>query len=167
MDLYSKSVEKALKLIAKKRYTSAEIKEKIRNFVGKKERLDESLSLSEQDVNDLLEKVLARLVELGYVNDQQYAKDFVADRMRFKPRGKFMIRRELKKKGLERDEIDGALSGVEEGSMAMDLLKKKSSKWKCESVWKEREKAFRFLASKGFSPDTIYKVVDSHYNRHS
>lgn len=164
MDLYQKCIEKALKLITKKRYTSSEIEKKIRNFVGKLERLNKGLSFTVEEVNCVVVKVINRLQELGYVDDEKFAQDYVKDRVRFKPRGKFLIRQELAKKGLNKEQVHELVESVDELPMTLALIEKKSRRWTKEPIHKQKEKAFRFLASKGFGPDAIYKAIKSHYN---
>lgn len=167
MDIYQKCIEKALKLISKKRYTSAEIDQKLRKFVGKLERLNEGLSFTSTEVDETVKKVIDRLFELKYLDDDRYAEDYVNDRVQFKPRGKFMLRQELKMKGIDKDQIEKVVEDVDESKMTNALLEKKMTRWETQPLNKQREKAFRFLASKGFSPDAIYKAIESHYNRNS
>ena len=167
MDIYRKLIEKALKLVVSKRYTGAELNKKLRHFVGKLERLNEGLSFTSEEVDEAITNVMVRLRELKYVDDQKFANDYVSDRTKFKPRGKFMISRELRKKGLSKHQIASAVLGVDEIGMARDLIEKKASRWKDDSPRKQREKAYRFLVSKGFGVDAIYKAIESHYNRNS
>lgn len=167
MEIYDKLIEKAITLVAKKRYTSMEIDKKLRQFVGKLERFNEGLSFTLEDVDAAIEKVMARLKELRYLDDQKFAEDYVTDRVKFKPRGKFMIARELSKKGLDKEDINLATESVDELPMAKSLIEKRSGRWQSETHSKQREKAFRFLSSKGFTVDTIYKAIESHYNHDS
>jgi SOS response regulatory protein OraA/RecX len=49
----------------------------------------------------LVETVVARLIELGYLDDERYAAAWVASRDRARPRGSAALRRELGRKGIE------------------------------------------------------------------
>ena len=71
---YEILIEYALKLISRKRYTQKEIEKKLK---GK-----------EFAKGDDIDKVIARLKEYKYINDDEYAKDFIDNRARFSPRGK-------------------------------------------------------------------------------
>ena len=112
-----------------------------------------------------VEQVIARLHELKYLNDAAFAKDYIHDRMSFKPRGKFLLKRELKQKGLDEESISSALASTEidEVKMAISVLEKNSKKLASLSGHERKSKAFRLLASRGFNPDAIYKAFNSCY----
>lgn len=117
----------------------------------------------------LVEQAIERLIELNYLNDLEYAKHYISDRARFRPRGKMMIQRELMARGIAKEElqiafVDGEEAYDESGS-AEELIRRKERAWGGLDVKKKREKAYRFLQSKGFGRDTIYKVLRSCYNQ--
>lgn len=154
---YEKLSGKAINLVAKKRYTEGEIHKKLSGYLKK---LPE---VGEEDV----EKVIARLRELRYLDDELFVQDYISDRTRFKPRGIYLIKRELKQKGLSEELIERAMSEcpVDEGDAAHRALEKKMRSWQKDSLEKQRQKAYQFLASKGFKLDTIYKTLESCYDR--
>ena len=51
----------------------------------------------------LIEEVLGRLVALGYLDDEAFARAWVESRDRAHPRGEAVLRRELALKGIDRD----------------------------------------------------------------
>ncbi len=57
----------------------------------------------------LVEEVLGRLAELGYLDDGAFARAWVESRDRAHPRGEAALRRELTLKGLDRDVVDAVL----------------------------------------------------------
>ncbi|MFA5947449.1 MAG: regulatory protein RecX [Candidatus Gracilibacteria bacterium] len=118
------------------------------------------------DENVAIEKIISRLIELKYLDDELFAKDFIADRIKFHPRGKFLIQHELLKKGIPKDIIQEAFGEnfCEEDS-AISVLKSRYVKWQKFSPQDQKRKAFMYLASKGFSPDSIYKAVECCYNQ--
>lgn len=154
---YEKLMNYAFRLLAKKRYTSSEINKKLTQF------------LKRHDLEDvaLVDSALKRLVELKYLDDEQFAIDYISDRLRFKPRGKFLLKRELKLKGINEDLIDETISHgeIDELELAMAAFEKKQRQWESLEPRKLKEKAFRFLSSRGFKPDTIYKVLNTWYGR--
>jgi regulatory protein len=145
---YEILIEYALKLISRKRYTQKEMEKKLK---GK-----------EFAKGDDIEKVIARLKEYKYINDDEYAKDFIDNRVRFSPRGKRLMALELRKKGVSKEKVKKAISDSEinEIDLARQILKRKQSSLKKFSGQKRKEKIFMILASKGFEFDTIYKVAD-------
>jgi regulatory protein len=154
---YEKSINYALRLLSKKRYTTFEMGQKIERFLKKREQED----------SKIIEDVIARLKELKYLDDQQYAIDFCNDRIKFKPSGKFLLRYELKKRGISKEFAEKALDSIEtdEYEVGMDALERKSKQWNSKTQKQLKEKAYRFLGSRGFSPDTIYKIINNCYDR--
>lgn len=179
---YEKLIQYALRIISKKRYTSFEMEKKLKLFAAKQEKiaqrndeedLEEGIAHLSKISNEKLlfdsdiEKVLERLKELKYLNDSGYAEDYIADKIRFRPRGKFLLARELKLKGLDSDLIKNALEkqNIDESGIAAQALERKMRQWQNLPLQKQRERAYRFLASKGFEPDAIYKAVNCCYSK--
>ncbi|MFA7685932.1 MAG: regulatory protein RecX [Candidatus Gracilibacteria bacterium] len=154
---YEKLLQYAIWLISKKRYTCLEIQKKLQQFFKKRELKDNSAS----------SRVIDRLKELNYLNDQKYAKDYVSDRVKFHPRGKFLLKRELKMKGISPEISMEVLADteVDEFEMAIELLKKRKFNIEDELSQKEKARVYRFLASKGFNKEIIYKSFQYQYNR--
>ncbi|MBL4695090.1 transcription termination/antitermination protein NusA, partial [Candidatus Gracilibacteria bacterium] len=102
----------------------------------------------------------------NYLNDFDYATHHVSDRVRFRPRGEYMLRSELKLKGLDEKLVDKVLAEaqIDEAALAYDLLMKKSKRWKNDEPRKRKDKAYRFLASRGFALDAIYKAIKRCYD---
>ena len=59
--------------------------------------------------DELVEQVLARLVEVGYLDDEAFARAWVESRDRARPRGEAALRRELSLKGIDRAVVDVVL----------------------------------------------------------
>lgn len=153
---YEKLLNYAFYILAKKRYTSSELSKKCKQYMKRRDMHDEAI----------LEKVLNRLFELKYLDDDQYAKDYIAGRVKLKPKGEYALIRELKLKGIPGELSKKILeeSPIDEFEMATQALRKKEKIWDKFPVIKKKEKAYRFLSARGFSPDTIYKIVDKRYN---
>jgi hypothetical protein len=84
--------------------------------------------------------------------------------------GKFLLQRELKLKGIDGGVIASTLDATEidELAMAMELIQKRRFNLTDNSdrsaLEKEKARAFRFLSSKGFNKEIIYKAVLGQYN---
>ena len=145
---YEVLIEYSLKLISRKRYTQKEMEKKLK---GK-----------EFAKGDDIQKVIARLKEYKYINDNDYANAFIQTRVRFAPRGKRLMALELRQKGIDKETVKQQIDECEinELDLAREVLKRKQSALKKYFGQKKREKIFMILASKGFSFDTIYKVAD-------
>jgi regulatory protein len=153
---YDKLLQYGLRLFTKKRYTTSEMHKKLTAYAKKREKIDD----------DFVVDVMDRLEELGYLNDKQFVKDYVSHCSRVRPRGRMLIARELKMKGLPKNMIDGELDNVEldERGMAFDILERRIKRWSKYTWYQQKSKAYQFLYSKGFGRDAIYKAIERCYN---
>lgn len=145
---YDALLQYALRLIARKRYTKAELAKKLdlKKIGSKKDK----------------EKVLNRLEELKYIDDKSFAKDYISTRSTINPRGKQMLKMELRMKGVDKDIVQDVIdkAKINEEDLAMRVLKKKEKRYQGLDKYKKKEKIMRLLVSRGFKADTIYKVLD-------
>jgi len=68
----------------------------------------------------LVDVTIERLLTLGYLDDDAYARAWVAGRDRSRPRGAGALRRELLRKGLGRELVDATLEAREAGMVAAE-----------------------------------------------
>lgn len=118
---------------------------------------------SEKELRDFLlkkphhediDKVVERMRELGYVDDRRFAEWWVGQRISFRPKGKRVLQLELKRKGVEAD------VKFDEEAAAKKAISKKIDLWSRLPVIEQKKKAYAFLAVRGFSFDTIRRVID-------
>jgi regulatory protein len=126
---------------------------------------------SEKEINDWLNRkkvhlslhkeLFRRLKHLELVDDTAFAKWWIDQRTAFRPKGKRALMVELRQKGIRRDIIESALSDspIDEEKIARDLIKKRAYKWTNLPSREAKIKKSRFLAGKGFSWETIEKVL--------
>lgn len=166
MKTYEALMKKSLDLIAKHRYTVLRLKEKLITFYDKQVEKGKLPMLSIQEKEKEIKKVLQRLKELKYLDDTQFAKDYIENRVEFRPRGKYLLKRELRKKGLHPDLADRVTeeTDIDETEIAFKALSKKMKHLSKDPYHKQKEKALRFLASRGFNIESIYKAIERWYN---
>src|SRR5438067_1557035 len=80
-------------------------------------------SRSEKEIRDYLvkktvstvviERIIARLYEYKYLNDEEFARMWINNRTSYKPRSTFFIKMELKKKGIPSEIIEKILHNLE------------------------------------------------------
>jgi len=118
----------------------------------------------------LVDQVVAQLIDVGYLNDEAFARTWVESRDRARPRGTAVLRRELVLKGVERELVAEILAGREETSdtreesadmaAALRLLERRRSSLEREpDLRKRRQKAYALLARHGFDPDVCGRVA--------
>lgn len=100
------------------------------------------------------------LRDYNLIDDSQYAKSFMKDKVRLNKYGPNRIRLELYKKGIPKEMIEDALDEYpDEYHVAYDLAIKKMKTYKRDDQKVLYGKLGRFLEQKGFSYDCIRKVL--------
>ncbi|MFH1284653.1 MAG: regulatory protein RecX [Candidatus Peregrinibacteria bacterium] len=155
---YDKLLQYAFYIISRKRYTAHEMRKKLKAYCSK--------HFGGDCGEELVNEVAGRMEELKYLDDEQFARDFVSERLRLRPRGKTIIRQELKFKGVERDLIESVFDEIytDESEAAAAALEKRAGKLSKYPVPARKHKAYQFLLSKGFKRDAIYRAIESCYN---
>jgi regulatory protein len=115
----------------------------------------------------LIKKVIERMRELGYVDDKVFAAWWVDQRMAFKQKGRRYIALELARKGISREVIEEVFSTTKDGLAAFNELEvakiaieRKIVTWARLPIIEQKKKMYTFLAQRGFSSDTICKIID-------
>lgn len=103
---------------------------------------------------------IARLQKHNYLDDTDFARAWVADRQRFKPRSRRALRYELKQKGVNEAEIEAALVNVDEDDMARQAIHPKIRQWQHLPEPDFRKKAMGFLSRRGFGYQIAREAVD-------
>jgi SOS response regulatory protein OraA/RecX len=102
---------------------------------------------------------------MGYIDDQKFADWLVESRSRSRPRGNRLLAAELKAKGIDPATInDSLLTSSDQVDSAVLALSKKERLWSNLPAREFRFKASRYLASRGFSWDTIEQALKKRYN---
>lgn len=107
-----------------------------------------------------IEEVIERLQTLGYVDDVAFARFWVSNRDEFKPRGRVALRYELRQKGIADDAIEEVLSTIDLDDSAYRAAQKKLSSLRGLDTKAARDKLGAFLARRGFSYDTVQRVIE-------
>jgi regulatory protein len=109
--------------------------------------------------------VLDRLQEVGLVNDEAYARAFVASRQRTRPRGTRGLSSELYAKGVPRDIIDRVLEETEESEDPVEAARRavapKLRALSGKPPAEIRRKAEQFLLRRGFSYSAAREALRS------
>lgn len=125
---------------------------------------------TEKEVKDYLFKkgfeaqvvfgVVDKLKSLGYINDATYAKNFVKVKSR-KCGGK-KIAFELSRKGVKDNLINENIEKIQNSKQTAEKLLEKYLKNKERDI-KTKQKAYRFLFSRGFDGDDVFAVLNKFF----
>jgi regulatory protein len=120
---------------------------------------------------ELVDGAIARLAELGMLDDEAFGRAWVESRDRARPRGEIALRRELSLKGLDRTIVDELLeerrghatSGADDGADAVGpdlaaarrlLARNARPLDRVRDPRQRRQRAYALLARNGFDPET-------------
>jgi regulatory protein len=144
--------EYAVGALARRMRTVAELKRLLRA------RVEEAESEYGQT---LIELVIRRLKDRGYLNDSQYAAYFSALRRDNQKLGRMRVVTDLKVKGVHGEVIekavDAAFEGVSEEQQAREYLRRKRVVKPKDQ--KATARIFRQLARAGFGSKTIFTIL--------
>ncbi|HSX08838.1 MAG TPA: regulatory protein RecX [Candidatus Saccharimonadales bacterium] len=131
-------------------------KKEIRDYLTKKKAAEE-----------IIDKIVAHLTEKKFLNDETFARFWVLNRARVKPKGNMLLQIELRQKGISDDVIKKVLEQVQaeipdELEQAKGLITRRMEKVR-ELPRKEiYQKVGGFLARRGFSWEITKKAIDSY-----
>jgi regulatory protein len=134
------------------------------NYLNYKPRTEKEIKkkLKEQKINDKnIDKIISTLKDLKYLDDSQYAKLYIEEKLTNNPKGKRLIAIKLAEKGINKEVINNVIESQydeeKEIKKAKEVLTKYLKKVRAKSELDKRQKCYRHLLSKGFD----YEVVKS------
>jgi len=113
---------------------------------------------------EVIEKVLEWLTERKYLNDEEFVKQFVSEKIKKKKVGIAKLSAELIKKGIKRESINENILTIDHDlyfENAVELAKKKLTHIRAKETDERKiaAKLFGFMATKGYESDLIRKVI--------
>lgn len=117
---------------------------------------------------DLVEGAIARLTELGMLDDEAFAKAWVESRDRARPRGARALRAELRTKGVDKAVVDETMEereierpDADEDAGRRLLERHASALARVPDPRARRQRAYALLARNGFDPETAAALTRS------
>ncbi len=146
---YERTMRRAFNLLSAKPRSLAELRERLLE----KEWADA----------EVVDRAIARLQELGYLNDQQYAEQFANSRLTVKPIGRSRLRRDLQRKKISSADTDQALAEVYTEEREDELIEKAIAKRLRlrgkPTTREESKKLFDYLLRLGFGYELVIRKV--------
>lgn len=114
-----------------------------------------------------VDKIINHLIELKFLDDQEFIRYLVESRTKTKIKGVFAIKQELSKYGVEKELIDEYFSKTEinEEELAEKILTSRWPRLKTLPKQKRFEKAISFLLRRGFNYETSKKTIADLINK--
>jgi len=149
MDSFQKFYNRALRFLAFRPRSEYEIT----LFLKKKKAEDK-----------VIEKIVERLREHNFINDEEFVVWWIDQRTRVRPKGLVVISQELRQKGIDQKTIAHFLSRKETKELGREGAKKLATKHyaKYASLPKKEmyQKVSQILLRRGFTWDTIKQTID-------
>ena len=146
---YEKTLARAFNLLSAKPRSIAELRDRL---LEKKWAEEEAVT-----------RVIARLQELGYLNDEQFAEQYANSRLAAKPLGRSRLRHDLQRKKVSPTVINQALEDVytehDEGALIDQAIAKRTRLRGKPTTREESKKLFDYLLRLGFSYDLVIRKV--------
>ncbi len=143
-----RALERALRLLARRDRSQAEIEQYLRN---------------KGFPSSTVAAVVAHLTERGWLNDGEFARRWVENRLEHRPRGRLALAQELRRKGVSASHIEAALAELpDEETLARRAAERFAGR--LASVNDYRTFARRlsaYLARRGFGWEVIRSVVEA------
>jgi regulatory protein len=110
-----------------------------------------------------LEEAVARLRELGVLSDFETCRAWIRDRLRFSPRSRAALRRELARKGAEESAVEEALDELcpaeREVDVAVSALQRTARTAGALPEAVVRRRMWAALGRRGFDPGTTREAI--------
>ena len=143
-DSIQTAFDRTLKFLAYRPRSSAEVKRYLREK-GVAARVSE--------------RVLDRLRSASLLDDLAFAQYWVENRESFRPRGRRLLRQELRAKGIGQGLIDEVLTDVEEGRSAYQAAVQRAARYARLDDEAFREKMYGFLRRRGFDYEVVRETI--------
>ncbi|PIU41765.1 MAG: hypothetical protein COS99_03720 [Candidatus Omnitrophica bacterium CG07_land_8_20_14_0_80_42_15] len=118
---------------------------------------------------ELIDKVIERLKGLHYLDDKNFAKFWVEAKMKLKPVGSMILKRDLEERGIEEALIGEAIKDKEtdydEFKTAYDVAEAKLATYGKIHKLKAMKRIYDYLVRRGFKFDIIRQVLDELFKK--
>ena len=137
--------------------------ERALNFLSYRPRSEAEVrrNLRKKDVTDeAIEAVVERLTRAGMLDDREFARYWVENRLQFNPRGARALGHELREKGVPVSVIDDTLVGFDEEPTARKAAEAGARRLAHLEPTAFRRRLGAYLARRGFSYAVISPLVE-------
>jgi regulatory protein len=144
-DQVEKAFERALNFLSYRPRSVAEVRRNLR-----KKDLDDAV----------IEETIARLDRAGLVDDVEFARYWVDNRMQFNPRGGRALSYELLRRGVSPGIVAEAIEGLDEEGAARQVALSGARRYKGLPAPEFRRKLGAYMARRGFSYGVIKPLLE-------
>lgn len=110
-----------------------------------------------------IERVITHLTELGLINDEDFARQLVNEKIKNKPAGKKYLQQKLFQKGIPKQISEDVLNNIFtvdiEKELALKVYDKLKPKLSGLDIQDKKKKIYETLARKGFDYEIINEII--------
>lgn len=110
------------------------------------------------------DKIMQSLIDRRFVDDSRFARAFCRDKFSFSRWGRIKIKAALKQRSISANDIEDALSLIEDfdyEAALVALLRFKVKTLDDPQSYEGKTKLFRFAVSRGFEPSVAIAMINS------
>lgn len=114
---------------------------------------------------ELIEIVVNKLINLGYLDDNKFAKAFIKDKMKFTSMGDYKIKLELEHLGVSYDIIEESISIIDEKELEEKIKKQIDKMIRTNKKYEGnllKNKIYTHLVSAGFTKEKVIRVLNTY-----
>ncbi len=117
-----------------------------------------------------VDEAIVRLEELGLVDDEGTTRAWIRDRMNFAPRGRGLLRIELRRQGVSETVVESALAEIVDPEQELEaalVVVRKAGRRGGDSSGPDaarRRRLWGALARRGFDPDVCREALRRHFD---
>ncbi len=110
-------------------------------------------------------QIIDQLLDLGYLDDYIFARQFIDNRIRFKPKSIYALGFELRQKGIAPDMVDEIVSSLDNRMLARSAIQLKAAQWSHLDRDTQKKKVMNYLRYRGFDYGVCRDVWEQFFKR--
>ena len=132
----------------------------MKDFLVKKIARCENIKFNLASQSPVISQIITRLKKQSFLNDEEFAEWWVKARTGSQPKGPYVIRMELLRKGVDKEIVEKAISKItNQKELGSKVIEKKLVIWKTLTNLELKKKIYEHLARRGFDSKTINEVI--------
>lgn len=142
-------------------------KERALNFLSYRDRSEKEVRAKLIDVGfeeSIIDWVVEELKRIKLIDDKKFAMNFASSKMITRPMGEFLLKQELKLKGIENDLVEQTIDKIYEAKsqylIAAELARKRKKLVKNIEEKKAKKRVGDFLLRRGFGWGIVSQVLE-------
>lgn len=109
----------------------------------------------------MAERVLDHLTEVGFIDDAAFARWWVENRLRHRPRGPWALRQELAVRGVNEAVLADSLAAIDEQALAATLALAEAPRYRGLDGATFKRRLAGFLQRRGFGADAVWAATNA------